>query len=113
MSYDVTFGEESFNYTYNVAKFFQDHFPASDRERGLRGLNGLTGAEAVVLLTTTFSNVERTRIRLWENHAVGEPKFCALYDAPNGWGSLLGAIVFLAQILAACAANPEERVTIS
>lgn len=113
MSYDVNIGKESFNYTYNVSKFFCDHFPETGRGGGLRELNDMTGAYGLAMLTETFRNIERTRIKLWKSDVVGEPDFCARYDAPNGWGSVLGAIMFLAQIMAACAANPDEKITIS
>jgi hypothetical protein len=107
MSYDVYIGDRSFNYTSNVSKLFYDHIPD-----GIHALHGLTGKQAVEVLDGAFNRLNRTRIDLWREHDVGEPRFCAKYDAPNGWGSALGAIVFLAEILAACAQNPRKKVRV-
>ena len=44
---------------------------------------------------------------------VGEPNFCAAYDASNGWGSAVGGLIFLAEILAACAEFQRKKVRVS
>lgn len=110
MSYDVSIGDEDFNVTYNISKLFYDHIPGGE---GLRSLDGKTGRQAVDVLTSTFEALERTRHRYWKLDAIGEPAFCRAYDAPNGWGSTVGGIVFLGQLLAACANNPRKKVRVS
>lgn len=35
------------------------------------------------------------------------------YDAPNGWGTAMGAVLFLAQIMAACMNYPDEKIYVS
>lgn len=114
MSYDVSIGDQSFNYTYNVSALFYDHIPASEGGRGgLHELDGKTGKQAVAILADAFFRINRTKLDLWERDDIGEPAFCAKYDAANGWGSAVGALIFLAQIMAACAANPRKRIRIS
>lgn len=108
MSYDVTIGQDSFNYTYNVAELFYDHM-----EHGIGTLDGLSGKDAVDILSSAFDGIHSTYIKEWDRDAIGAPKFCARYDAPNGWGSAVGGLIFLAQILAACARNPLETVRVS
>ena len=169
MSYDVSIGPKSFNYTSNVGKFFYDHIPPVERQKhvwtteasvirsggftvsnvavmkdgravgffydeaeakayverknneeervqpdrgGLHAINGMTGREAHKVLSEAFDRIEKTRLEMWEEGARGEPAFCAKYDAPNGWGSVLGAIVFLSLIMAACAEYPDDRVEV-
>lgn len=110
MSYDVGIGSESFNFTSNVSKLFYDHIPDTGKGGGLHEIRGLTGKQAVAVLHEAFDRIERRRIELWQTNDVGEPHFCARYDVANGWGSAVGGLIFLAQILAACASNPRKRV---
>lgn len=113
MSYDVSIGHDSFNMTYNVSRLFYDHIAGNENGGGLRELHGVTGKQALSMLRQAFDRINRTRHELWKNNIVGEPEFCAKYDAPNGWGSTVGALIFLAQIMAACAENPRKKVRIS
>lgn len=113
MSYDVYIGDQSFNYTYNVGGLFWDHIVSETKPGGLYALDGLTGKQALQVLADAFDRIDRTVLHLWEEHQIGEPRFCAKYDAPNGWGSAVGALVFLANIMAACALNPRKKVRIS
>lgn len=113
MSYDVDIGKESFNYTSNVAALFYDHIPAQDSRGGLHELHGKTGRQAADILASAFDRIHQTTRDLWKNHDVGDPEFCAKYDAPNGWGSAVGGLIFLARIMAACADNPRARVHLS
>lgn len=113
MSYDIDIGRENFNYTSNVARLFYDHIPATDEERGgLHSLNGLTGKQAAEVLRVAFDQIDRSVMRDWNDTDVGEPKFCGRYDPANGWGSTVGALVFLARIMAACHANPRCKVRV-
>jgi len=105
MSYDVSIGSAWFNYTYNVSALFYDHM-----DGGISGLNGLTGKQAGDKIAEAFTRLDRTRQDLWVVDAVGEPKFSAKYDAPNGWGSPIGGLMFLANIMAACYSNPRKKV---
>jgi len=102
MSYDVWIGDESFNYTSNVYKMFSDHI-----DGGLTALDGLTGKQAVERLSTCFLEIDRSRV------AESDKEFRDLYDAPNGWGSALGGIIFLARIMAACATHPRKTLRVS
>lgn len=113
MSYDVYIGEHSFNYTFNVSKLFYDHIPDGGKGGGLRELDGITGKASAALLFDAFERIEGTHMKYWRNNVVGEPEFCALYDSPNGWGSTVGALIFLSQILGACAKSPRKRVRVS
>lgn len=113
MSYDVSIGDVSLNYTSNVAALFYDHIPATEGNRGgLHELDGKTGKQAVSILAEAWERIDRTKHNLWRGEVVGEPEFCARYDAPNGWGSTVGALIFFAQITTACAANPRKLVSV-
>ena len=113
MSYDITVGDKDFNYTSNVAALFYDHIPATQESRGgLHELDGKTGKQAGDILADAFDRIYRTKLSLWENDVVGEPRLCARYDAPNGWGSTVGALILLSQVMAACYQNPRKRVSV-
>lgn len=118
MSYDVSIGDASLNYTSNVAALFYDHIPASESRGGLHELHGKTGKQAVAILDEAWSRIHNTMLDLWRSNlangdpVVGEPEFCAKYDAPNGWGSAVGALVFFGQLTAACATNPRKKVRV-
>ena len=113
MSYDVSIGSASLNYTSNGAALFYDHIPATDSRGGLHELDGKTGKQAVAILAEAWDRINRTRHDLWLADDVGEPAFCAKYDAPNGWGSTVGGLTFLGLIMSACAANPRKLVRVS
>lgn len=117
MSYDVSIGDKSFNYTSNVAALFYDHIPAETSRGGLHELHGKTGKQAVEILGQAWDRIHSTKLDLWRDNlkgvaVVGEPEFCAKYDAPNGWGSTVGAMIFLGQVMAACARNPRKKVSV-
>ncbi len=107
MSYDVSIGDFSGNYTSNVSGLWYDHMP-----EGLRGLNGKTGKKAAEIIGEGFDAIHRTMLKTWRDGVVGEPEFCAKYDAKNGWGSTVGALVFLAQIMAACQRYPRRKLRV-
>lgn len=106
MSYDVSVGKADFNYTYNLSKFFHAHVRVGE-ETGLQSLDGMTGAQAVKVLDEAFDSA---RGELWE---VGEAELRRRYEPSNGWGSLYGATLFLAELRAACAANGRKRVRVT
>jgi len=111
MSYDLWIADKSFNYTSNVSRLFYDHIPAERTERGgLWELIGLTGKQAIPVLSDAFDRISETVLSCWKDDSVGEPVFCARYDASNGWGSTVGALIFLSQILAACALHPRHKI---
>lgn len=118
MSYDVSIGDFSENYTSNVAALFYEHIPATDEKKGgLHALDGLTGKQASQVLRQAWSRIHNTKLDCWrasthKETVVGEPEFCARYDAPNGWGSTVGALIFLAEITSACACNPRKKVSV-
>lgn len=104
MSYDVDIAGESFNYTSNVSGLFYDHIPAERSRGGLHELQGLTGAQAVPILAEAF--------KLIRSYDCQFSDFAAKYDAPNGWGTTMGGLIFLANILAACAKYPRHKVSV-
>ena len=119
MSYDVDVGRAWLNYTSNCSALFYDHMPPveSDNEAHARGglwtLDGLTGAQASKLIADAFDRIDQTRIKHWHGREVGEVEFCRLYDSPNGWGSAIGAILFLARIQSECIRQPRVKVRVS
>ena len=112
MSYDIGIGSTWFNYTSNVAKLFYDHIPARDSRGGLHELDGKTGKQAGDILADAFDRIQKTKLETWRSGVVGEPEFCARYDSPNGWGSTVGALILLSQVMAACYQNPRKRVSV-
>lgn len=112
MSYDIDIAGDSFNYTYNVSAVFYDHMPRNGTIGGLRNLDGLTGKQAALVLGNAFDRLNDTYLRMWAENGSGPAAMSAKYDSPNGWGSLLGAIIFLGRIMGACAANPRHRVRV-
>jgi hypothetical protein len=109
MSYDIDIGSESFNYTWNLGRFFRAHIEGD----GLNGLDGLTGKQAHAALRTAFYSIDREYIDFCSPERSGARRMCAKYDPPNGWGSTFGATLFLARLMAACAANPRCKVRVS
>lgn len=92
MSYDMGIGELSFNYTYNVSGMWY----ASQPEKGIRAIYGLTGAEAVPVLRSMRDYMEDH----WAEMLKMEPS--------NGWGSADGAHEFLGNLIKASLTYPNE-----
>jgi hypothetical protein len=110
MSYDVSIGTWGGNFTHNsLGPLCYDHL---DKEAGLKSLNGLAGYEAAPFLTAFWASVDAERHSMWENGNVGEPQLCEKYDSPNGWGSLVGALVFMGQLTAACSLYPKSKISV-
>jgi hypothetical protein len=101
MSYDVGIGDFSANYTSNVSGLWYDHIPNWGNGGGLHEINGKTGKQALQILSDAIDCMWRNDIDQLKR-----------YDAPNGWGSTQGALIFTARILAACAANPRKKVRV-
>lgn len=115
MSYDVSInklGNELFwrNYTSNSAELFYTHL---DTEKGIKCLSGKTGAEAALLIAPFWAKLNEERLQLYVNDVVGEPKLQAKYDSHGGWGSLIGALLFIGEIQAACILHPAGIVNVS
>lgn len=113
MSYDVSIGTFSGNMTSNIAPVIYDHIPNFGNGGGLHEIHGKTGKQALVILSDMFDLLQETRLSLCDDAITGEPKFCAKYDVANGWGSLVGALIWLAQIMAACGRSPRSIVYVS
>lgn len=113
MSYDVSIGKVSLNYTWNGNALFFDHIPAMRRSGGINELDGLTGRQAAAVISDALDRIVSTQRNLQRDGDIGAPLFCARYDPPNGWGSTVGALIFLSRILAACALHPSHRVSVT
>lgn len=97
-----------FNMTSNIGKIFYDHVNG-----GIPALDGMTSVQALVHIDNFWDKIEQTRIMLWRENTVGEPKLSQLYDSPNGWGSLIGALIWIGRIQSALVANPGCIVRVS
>lgn len=103
MSYDVTIGKFSANYTSNVWLMFHNHI-LRDRITGVQALDGLTGRAAGVILAHAIEAIhDESCARDGLAH----------YDSANGWGNATGAVLFLARILGACHRYPRSIVRVS
>ncbi len=60
MSYDMYIGDESFNYTYNVADMWYSIYP----EKGIRTHYGMTGKSSVESLRALREGMEDSRDEL-------------------------------------------------
>lgn len=107
MSYDVylkidTGGEEDAivddvgNITYNVCSMF---YKALGGE-GLKGLRGMTGEEALSILTKGLVSM------------LEEKDEYKKLNPPNGWGSYEGAFEFLKNLKDACERHPKAKIAI-
>lgn len=127
MSYDISVGEYDFNYTSNMGPLFRDHIEDNGCV-GLRALDGKTGAECAYILGKAFKALQRSMRGLhddetqptWKDEKEqrkvarsGDKAMRAKYDAENGWGSTLSAVIFLGEVMAACVESPEEIVSVS
>lgn len=92
MSYDLHIADEDFNYTYNVSAMWY----ASEPEKGIRAIYGLTGADAVPVLRRMRNYMEDN----WSEMLKMEPD--------NGWGSASGALDFLNRLIAASRRFPGD-----
>ena len=92
MSYDMSIGNEEFNYTYNVAPMWYAAIP----DAGIRAHYGLTGRDAVPRLRHIREYMEDHRDELLEM----EPE--------NGWGSYDGALGFVNRLIAASLRHPDD-----
>ena len=92
MSYDMSIGEEDFNYTYNVSKMWYAAIP----DKGISAFYGMTGKEAVKVQQHIF------------NYMVDNKEELMQYEPTNGWGSYDGALKFVAKLIVASLNNPDE-----
>lgn len=101
MSYDVIVGQKSYNFTYNLGPFFREFIPCeATGEVGIFYLAGKRGKEVASLLNEALERITT------ELHKQGQAPFLRKYNAANGWGDTLGAIMFLALIASAAGAKP-------
>ena len=66
------------------------------KEKGIREHYGLTGKEAVPVLRKLRDHMEENRERLKE------------MEPDNGWGSYIGALKFVGELIIASLENPDE-----
>lgn len=111
MGYDVSVGEWDGNYTHNsLGAVCYSHL---DANAGLRSLDGLRGYEAAPFLAAFWKRVYDEKNSLWDGAKPGEPDLCKKYDSPNGWGSLVGALIFMGELTAACALYPQSKIEVN
>lgn len=92
MSYDLSIGNEDFNYTYNVSQMWYDFYP----DRGIREHYGMTGKDSLPIL------------RYLRNHMEDNEASMREMEPDNGWGSYEGALEFVGELILAAIRNPDE-----
>ena len=92
MSYDMSIGEESFNYTYNVSYMWSAAIP----ETGIRSHYGMTGRDAIDPLGEIIG------------YMLDNEKELRKMEPDNGWGSYDGALDFVGKLIGASLRNLEE-----
>ena len=95
MSYDMSIGDEEFNYTYNVSEMWYDCY---DND-GIRKHYNLKGEDAIPILKTLQSHMIHSKERLEK------------MNPRNGWGSYEGALNFVNDLIEASKRNPNEYWT--
>ena len=126
MSYNISVGTKNWNVTYNLGKLFHNNIPSVENDdgsvtdSGLQRLHLKTGAESIEILGKFFENVQADRNRLtaerhrdFHDETRGEPELCEKYDPKNGWGSLIGGLIFMGEFLAECALHSDSVIEIS
>lgn len=93
MSYDVSIGNEDFNYTWNVAPMWYDCFP----DNGIREFYGMTGKGSLPVL------------RKLKQHMIDNAERLREMNPANGWGDFDGALAFVDTLILAALHNPLER----
>lgn len=122
MSYDISIGQFERNYTSNGSALWHDHYKGGEcvdengvvgqEPSGLEALDGKTGREAGEIILQMLQAINDTRVRLGNDREKGEPAMSEKYDAPNGWGSVIGQLIFIGEVAAACAMYPDDTVTV-
>lgn len=102
MSYDIDINGESFNYTSNVSPLFYKHMPG-----GIRRLDGLRGRSAAKEIKMFLASVN------FEREKIGQSGMREKYDADNGWGTFVGAMTFMLNVMEACERHPRHKVWVS
>jgi hypothetical protein len=92
MSYDMSIGDRSFNYTYNVSGMWYDCYP----DEGIRKHYGLSGFDALPVLRKLRDHMEENKERLVE------------MNPSNGWGDFDGAYKFVCDLILASVDRPSE-----
>ena len=82
------------------------------KEEGIQALDDLTGREAADIISRGMDSIEQEMLSTWRHEQAGQPEFLAKYDAPNGWGSTIGAVIFLARLMDACRRHPRKRLEV-
>lgn len=115
MSYDISLVNKKSefvfdaNYTSNVSEMWYEHF---DTDNGLHSLQDMTWKQAKHHFAAFWESINQDRDDLYVDGAVGEPKFCSKYDDENGWGSAIGAMIFIARLQSAWAMNPKATLSV-
>ena len=92
MSYDMSIGNETFNYTYNVSKMWYSCY----KKKGIRKHYGLTGKQAIPVLQGLYTHMILNNEKLKE------------YNPVNGWGDFDGALKFVSDLMKASVNNLDE-----
>ncbi len=101
MSYDVTIGNFSTNYTFNLSLFFANYIIEGRRGRcGLKVLDGLKGAEAAKVIEKAFASMLRDSRTQTETPTHW---FAKAYNPRNGWGDVVQAMLWLEELRRECA----------
>jgi len=92
-------------YTYNVSNMFYQAFRlpsyrGSGTDEGIRGLNGLTGEQAIPLLQAAIKNME------------SDPESYVTMEPSNKWGSYAGALELLNRLGGWCFSSPKATLRV-
>lgn len=119
MSYDIDIegSDVEFNITSNVGQVWRDHMPYDHTEGpaqqlGIKGLHGMTGAQALERLEFFWKHLDQAYHDLFNHRGYGftcldaDKALQAKYDPSNGWGSLMSALIFTGKLMSECAKHP-------
>tara|TARA_B100000745_G_scaffold23857_1_gene15875 strand:+ start:128 stop:571 length:444 start_codon:yes stop_codon:yes gene_type:complete len=120
--------EFHFNYTSNMSSFWKAYIVRRQHEYvgdesieedlyGLWALEGLTGEEALPYLKDFFKEIYADIYKDDCNGSVysskekdGLNKLRRKYDAENGWGCMVSAMIVTSELMCACAEYPKAKL---
>ena len=105
MSYDVYVGVETYSYTFNLSTFFHTYLTTGGKT-GIQCLDGLKGKTAARVISVAIELAEADLVRTTPQN------YQDTFDAPNGWGSTIGAILWLSKLMAACYEKPRYVIRV-
>ncbi len=97
MSYDMSLGQDDFNYTWNGNEMWYAAVrELYNSEKGIRYFYGMTGKEAAIV---------QTKILAW---ILDHKELCETFQSGNGWGTVHDGLLFITALIKSSIKQPDE-----